>query len=166
MVKKVFQTENLEIEFFPSKISSNDSAIFGQNSEKIKRSKNFGRNFFVRNLFRMFQNVIKPKISELRVFSRVNFSWDCHFLAKTAKISKNDKVKKIVENFFGQDRFRMFGIVFQTENLEIENLFPCKISFLGLPLFGQNSEKIKKSKIFDRKMFAVVTDSKCFKKEF
>ena len=47
--------------------------VLGQTGEKMAKSKNFGRIFFGRNRFRIFQNVYYTKISKSKIFSHANF---------------------------------------------------------------------------------------------
>ena len=61
-------------------------------------------------------------------------------------VSENDKVKKCCrKNLICRNRFRIFQNVFQTDNLEIEKISPCKTFFLGLCGFSAKmTKKVKK----------------------
>ena len=55
VLKRILKRKSRNCKFFPWNFLG---LFFGQNSEQMTKSKNFGRNFFGRNRFRMFWNVI------------------------------------------------------------------------------------------------------------
>ena len=125
-------------------------------------SKKLVENFLVVRIdSECFKTYFEPKTLKSNIFSRVNFfpgvQW---FLAKLAKIVRNDKVKKFWSNFFCRNRFRMFQNIFQIKILEIENFFPLQF-FSGTKPFLAKMLRIVKNYIvkkFWKDIFLVEVD--------